>query len=151
MQLSLGIVNLWQIPCALAPNYENIVTFRFLGGLSVAGGSVTLAKVADMWHPDYQQYAVAYIVLSCVGKSVLGPVIGGFIEKNLFWHWAFWVQLLFGGATQLIHFVVVPEIRPTMMLDKEATRRREADPNANVWGPNEIHKPRISMKEVLTF
>ncbi|KAL2057868.1 hypothetical protein ABVK25_001485 [Lepraria finkii] len=90
-----------------------------------------------MWHPDYQQYAVAYIVLSCVGKSILDPVIGGFVEKNLFWHWAFWVQLLFGGATQLIHFVVVPEIRPTIMLDKEATRRREADPNANVWGPNE--------------
>ena len=62
-----------------------------------------------MWHPDYQQYAVTYIVLSSVGKSVLGPVIGGFIEKNLSWHWAFWIQSLFGGATQLIHFIVVFE------------------------------------------
>ena len=151
MQLSLGLVNLWQIPCAVAPNYETIVICSFLGGISFAGGSVTLAKVADMWHPDYQQYAVTYIVLSSVDKSVLGPVIRGFIEKNFSWHWAFWVQLLFGGATQLIHFIVVPETRTTIMPDKEAKRRREADPNANVWGPNEIHTPRISMTEVLTI
>ncbi|KAK3169894.1 hypothetical protein OEA41_009278 [Lepraria neglecta] len=104
-----------------------------------------------MWHPDYQQYAVTYIVLSSVSISVLGSVIRGFIEKNFSWHWAFWVQLLFGGATQLIHFIVVPETRTTIMLDKKAKRRREADPNANVWGPNEIHTPRISMKEVLTL
>lgn len=42
MQLSLFFVNLWAIPCALAPNYATIIIGRFLGGLSSAGGSVTL-------------------------------------------------------------------------------------------------------------
>ena len=42
MQLSLFFVNLWAIPCALAPNYATIIVGRFLGGLSSAGGSVTL-------------------------------------------------------------------------------------------------------------
>ena len=90
MQLSLFFVNIWQIPCALAPNYGTIVVARCLGGFSSAGGSVTLGMVADMWDANNQQYAVAYIVLSSVGGSALGPVVGGFIERHLSWHWIFW-------------------------------------------------------------
>ena len=48
LQASLFLVNLWQIPCALAPNFNTIIAFRFLGGLSSAGGSVTLGMIADM-------------------------------------------------------------------------------------------------------
>lgn len=36
-QLSLFLVNIWQIPCALAPNYATYVVCRLLGGLSTAG------------------------------------------------------------------------------------------------------------------
>ena len=66
---------------------------RGLGGLCSAGGSVTLGMIgtpllvdrrvpltffaADLWQPDDQQYAVAFIVFSSVGGSVLGPVVGG--------------------------------------------------------------------------
>lgn len=150
MQLSLGFVNLWQLPVALAPNYGAVVVGRFLGGISSAGGSVTLGMVADMWDADNQQYAVNYIVLSSVGGSVIGPVIGGFIEANLSWRWCFWVQLIFGGATQLVHFFFVPETRVTVMLDREAKRRRK-NGQTNIYGPNEISGHRISMKEILTI
>jgi MFS family permease len=54
--------------------------------LSSAGGSVTLGMVADMWEPDEQQYAVAFIVFSSVGGSVLGPVVGGFVEQYAQWY-----------------------------------------------------------------
>lgn len=70
LQLSLFLVNVFQIPCALAPNFGTIVVCRALGGLSSAGGSVTLGmgepdcliecitrlivlnSVADMWEPN---------------------------------------------------------------------------------------------------
>ena len=55
MQGSLFLVNLWQIPCALSKNFSTILAFRGLGGLSSAGGSVTLGMVADMWEPNTQQ------------------------------------------------------------------------------------------------
>ena len=42
MQLSLLFVNIWQIPCALTPSFAGMIAGRFLGGLSSAGGSVTL-------------------------------------------------------------------------------------------------------------
>lgn len=48
LQLSLFFVNIWQIPVGIAPNFATIIVGRALGGISTAGGSVTLAMVADM-------------------------------------------------------------------------------------------------------
>lgn len=85
MQASLFLVNIWQLPVALAPNFASIMVGRALGGLSSAGGSVTLGMIADMWEADNQQYAVAYVVFSSVGGSVLGPIVGGSTEQFLDW------------------------------------------------------------------
>jgi len=70
---------------AIAPNFGTILAFRSLGGLSSAGGSVTLGMIADLWEADKQQYAVAFVVFSSVGGSILGPVVGGFVEQFLPW------------------------------------------------------------------
>lgn len=152
LQLSLGLVNIWQILCALAPNFGAIVVGRALGGLSSAGGSVTLGMVADMWEPENQQWAVAYVVLSSVGGSVLGPVFGGIIEEYLQWRWVFWIQLIFGAVTQALHFFLVPETRVTCILDKEAKKMRKSGADPNIYGPNEIAGPlfkRLTPKELI--
>jgi len=150
LQLSLGLVNIWQIPVALAPNFGTIIAFRALGGLSSAGGSVTLGMIADIFESDQQQYAVAYIVFSSVGGSILGPVIGGFVEANLEWQWCIWIQLIFGVATQALHAVFVPETRTTVMLNNIAKKRRKSGQNPNIYGPDEItpFRERFSIKEV---
>lgn len=96
LQLSLFLVNIWQLPVALAPNFATIMIGRTLGGLSSAGGSVTLGMIADLWESDTQQYAVAFVVFSSVGGSILGPIVGGFTEAYLSWRWSIWIQLIFG-------------------------------------------------------
>ncbi|KAE8155213.1 major facilitator superfamily domain-containing protein [Aspergillus avenaceus] len=149
MQLSLFLVNIWQIPCALAPNYGTIVVCRFLGGLSSAGGSVTLGMTADMWEPDDQGFAVAYVVLSSVGGTTIGPIFGGMIQQWLKWEWNFWIQLIFGGVTQIVHFFFVSETRATILIDREAKRRRKTGEDPNVYGPNEMKTPRLDAKDVL--
>ncbi len=155
LQFSLCLVNIWQIPCALAPNFATIILGRFLGGLSSAGGSVTLGMVADMWEPNEQQYAVSFIVLSSVGGSVVGPIVGGLIQKYLHWSWNFWIQLIFGATVQALHYFLVPETRSTIILDREAKRRRRAEGaniwGANIWGPNELKEHRLSAKEILVI
>ncbi|ODM24317.1 hypothetical protein SI65_01975 [Aspergillus cristatus] len=113
-----------RIPCAVVPNFGTIVVCRFLGGISSAGGSVTLGMTADMWEANDQGYAVAYVVLSSVGGSTIGPFFGGIIGEYLSWHWVFWVQLIFGGFTQALHFLI-PETRATILIDREARRRRK--------------------------
>ncbi|CAN9322945.1 unnamed protein product [Alternaria alternata] len=159
-QLSLFLVNLWQIPCALSKNYATYLVCRTLGGLSTAGGSVTLGVLADMWEPDEQEFAVAFLVLSSVGGSVVGAIIGAFVEEQAptqpfrykSVEWIFWVQLIIGGFVQAVHFLCNPETRSTILLDREAKRRRKTGEDANIYGPNEIrggHK--MSFKEVGTI
>ena len=94
-------MNVFQLPVALAPNFTSVIVGRCLGGLSSAGGSVTLGMIADMWDADTQQYAVAFVVFSSVAGSVFGPVVGGFSEQYLDWRWSIWIQLIFGVAVQL--------------------------------------------------
>ncbi|KAK8061765.1 hypothetical protein PG994_008131 [Apiospora phragmitis] len=146
LQLSMFLINIWQIPCALAPNWGTIVVCRALGGLSTAGGSVTLGLIADLYQPEEQQWPLAFIVLSsCIGTSI-GGVIGGPIQRFLEWQWFFWIMLIFGGAVQAIFFFM-PESRATILLDREAKRRRKTGQDPNIYGPNELKTPRISLKE----
>ncbi|KAK5683711.1 hypothetical protein LTS12_029161, partial [Elasticomyces elasticus] len=151
LQLSLFLVNIWQIPVALAPNFGTIIVCRGLGGLSSAGGSVTLGMIADLWEAENQQYAVAAVVFSSVGGSVLGPVIGGFVEQFLPWRWNIWIQLIFGGFVQIAHLFLVPETRTTIMLDKIAKKARKSGENPNIYGPNELvpFRERFSAREIL--
>ena len=154
LQLSLFFVNVWQILCACAPNFASVAVGRALGGLSSAGGSVTLGMIADMWKPEDQQFAVAYVVLSSVGGSVLGPIFGGLIQQYLPWRWNFWIQLIFGVVTQVIHFFVVPETRETCIMDKEAKRLRKSGERPDVYGPNEIKGSlfqRMTLRELVTI
>ena len=150
-QLSLFLVNIWQIPCALSKNYGTYVVFRTFGGLSTAGGSVTLGVLADMWEPDEQEFAVAFLVLSSVGGSVVGAIIGAFVEEYLLLPWTFWVQLIIGGFEQIVHLVCNPETRSTILLDRKAKRRRNSGEDPNIYGPNEIRGHKISLKEVGTI
>ncbi|KAI9932514.1 hypothetical protein MW887_008756 [Aspergillus wentii] len=146
MQLSLLLVNIWQLPCALAPNFGTIVVCRILGGLSSAGGSVTLGMVADMWEADEQQYAVAFIVLSSVAGSVVAPIVGGFTQTFLGWRWTFWLQLILGGAVQAVHFFI-PETRCSILVTREARRRRKK--GEEVYSADELKGKRISIKHLL--
>lgn len=146
LQLSLFLVNVWQVLGLLAPNFGALVVARGLGGVSTAGGSVTLGMVADLYDIDAHQYAVAYVVLSSVGGTSVGPVIGGFIQQYAPYRWIFYVQLIFGLAVQIVHFFTVPESRATCMLDKEAKRRRKAG-QSNIYGPNELKEDRLTLRE----
>lgn len=139
LQLSLLFVNVWQILCALAPNFPTIAVGRFLGGLCSAGGSVTLALVADMWEPEEQGYAVAFVVFSSVGGSVVGPIVGGYLATYLPWSWNFWVQLILGGAVQAAHFFGVPETSASVLVCREAKRRRR-NGLTNVYGKDELRE-----------
>jgi MFS family permease len=59
LQASLLLVNIFQLPVALAKNFATIMVGRLLGGLSSAGGSVTLGMIADMWDSEHQVYLLS--------------------------------------------------------------------------------------------
>lgn len=143
LQLSLLFVNIFCLPVALSRNMTYVLIGRALGGLASAGGSVTLGIVADMYDPEDHQYAVAFVSLSSVGGSIFGAIVGGFVEYNLYWRWAMWIQLMFGVFVQVLH-LTVPETRHTLIMDKIAKKRRAENPHhyGNVYGPGEIKSKR---------
>lgn len=77
----------------------------------------------------------------------IGTVIGGFVST---YHkdpaWIFWTLLIMGGIVQIVHFFFVPETRTTVILDREARRRRKN--GEDIWGPNELKQDRFNMREV---
>ena len=92
---------------------------------------------------------MAYVVLSSVGGTTIGPVFGGMIAQWLHWRWNFWIQLIFGGVTQIMHFFLVPETRSSILMDREAKRLRKSGKDNNVYGPDELKEQRLSVTEVL--
>lgn len=151
MQASLGLTNISILVCALATNFKGIIGGRVMGGISSAGGSVTLGMVADMFRAEEQQKAVLCASLfSCLG-AVLGGFAGGPIQQYLpSWRYNFWIQLGLGGSTQLIHLIIAKETRATILLDRFAKKQRRLG-NTSVYGPNEVQslKERFSVREVL--
>ncbi|KAI1077781.1 major facilitator superfamily domain-containing protein [Whalleya microplaca] len=139
LQASLFLVNVCCLPVALARDrFSDIIVGRAFGGLSSAGGSVTLGMVADMFGQDKQEYPLAFIVLSSVGGSIIGPIIGGYVEERLEWRWTIWIQLIFGVTVQLLHLFLVPETRAAVLLDRHAKKLRTSGQRPNVYGPNEL-------------
>ncbi|TIA87084.1 hypothetical protein E3P99_03395 [Wallemia hederae] len=128
----------------------------YSSGLSMAGGSVTIAVVADMWGPDNHQYGLAYVVWSSVSAAAIAPLVGGFIrvyaQPGPSWRWIFYVEIIKGVACQLACFFL-PETRSTILLDREAQRRRKEAAKQgielNIWGPNEVKEQRITLHEIV--
>ena len=58
--------------------------------------------------------------------------------------------MIIGFFVQALHFFFVPETRSTIILDREAKRRRAAG-EKNVYGPNECKTERLSFKEILVI
>ncbi|KAI1493632.1 major facilitator superfamily domain-containing protein [Biscogniauxia mediterranea] len=140
LQASLFLVNICCLPVVFAsPNgFTSILVGRAFGGLFSAGGSVTLGMVADLFGSDNQEFALAFIVLSSVGGSIIGPIVGGFVEEYLDWQWTIWIQFIFGLFVQLLHLVFVCETRSTVLLDRHAKALRKSGERPNVYGPNEL-------------
>ena len=69
------------------------------------------------------------------------------VAEFLSLRWIFWIQLIAGGAAQIIHFLLVPETRATILLDREAKRRRREGGDPHVKGPIEMHGFQLGWSE----
>lgn len=66
------------------------------------------------------------------------------------WRWAFWVPLILGGVTQAVHYLVVPETRSTVLLERAAEKlRREG--RVKEADTIQIEKPVLNLQHALTI
>ncbi|KAF8200040.1 major facilitator superfamily domain-containing protein [Mycena galopus ATCC 62051] len=122
-RVSYVLLVLLSFPVVFAPNLAVALVFRFFLGaagasfLSVAGGSV-----ADMFSGSKVATPMAIYTISPTRGSVLGPLLGGFINQNLYWRWTYRILLIWTGAEMVAIFLFVPESYAPVLLKRKAAR-----------------------------
>ncbi|PHH93093.1 hypothetical protein CDD83_945 [Cordyceps sp. RAO-2017] len=123
--------------CAFAPNFGGLLVGRLITGTLVSAPlSNAPGVLADLWNPIERGNAMAGFAASIWAGSALGPVVGGFIQLKKDWQWVFYTQLMFGGATALVMFLIPETHGPTVLRAKAKKIREQQIPGyENIKAP----------------
>ncbi|KAJ7140499.1 MFS general substrate transporter [Mycena crocata] len=135
-RLSYILLVLFSLPVVFAPNLAVLLVFRFVLGmcgasfLSVAGGSI-----ADMFASDLVATPMAVYTISPFLGPVFGPLIGGFINQNLYWRWTYRILIIWTFAELAAMFLFVPESYAPVLLKRKARKLRKTTGDQAYWAP----------------
>ncbi|KAJ7151784.1 major facilitator superfamily domain-containing protein [Mycena crocata] len=154
-RLSYILLVLFSLPVVFAPNLGSshfsrkdsprrfsavVLVFRLVLGscgasfLSVAGGSI-----ADMFNSDRVATPMAvYTIFPFLGP-VFGPLIGGFINQNLYWRWTYRILIIWTFANLVAIFLFVPESYAPVLLKRKACELRKTTGDQAYWAPLDRH------------
>ncbi|KUI53330.1 Polyamine transporter 2 [Cytospora mali] len=83
--------------------------------------------------------SLTQIFRTTVFGPLLAPIISGFCSPTIGWRWAFWIGLIYAGAS-LIPLAFMPETYGPVLLLRRAQRVRREEPKANVVAPHELEE-----------
>ncbi|KAI3390895.1 hypothetical protein diail_8440 [Diaporthe ilicicola] len=118
------------VGCALAPNLNTLVAFRFLCGcfgaspLTNGGGSI-----ADIIRQEKRGSAMAAFSVGPLLGPIIGPVAGGFLTQAKGWRWVFWVLAIVAGVVTVIMLFLMKETYAPVILERKAARLRKETGN----------------------
>ena len=105
--LCICLFTLGSLFCALAPNIETLIVFRFIQGLGVGGLlPIGTSIIADQFHDNRQKYIGLLPSFNALG-SILGPNLGGWLTTAYGWRATFWVFVPIGLLTLIAILVLV--------------------------------------------
>lgn len=124
--ISWGLLVIFHIPIALAPNIGTLLVCRFLAGFF---GSAPLTNtggtVSDLWSRNESGYAMCIYGLS----STLGPnlalVVTGYMIQEKGWRLETWIIMAIVGGFWILLVITIPETRHTTILDKKTSKLRK--------------------------
>ncbi|KAM3490371.1 hypothetical protein MY3957_006311 [Beauveria namnaoensis] len=128
--------------CALAPSWGALLVLRFFTGVFAASPIAIVAGILADVFGDARERGRAFgifMVVTTLGP-LISPIISGYTADNIGWRWAFWVNLMFAGAT-LACVLFLPETYEPVLLERRARRLRAQDPERNkVVAPRELEE-----------
>lgn len=111
------------VGCALAPNIESLIAWRFVQAVGgCAGIVIARAMVRDLFDHQSSAKVFSLLVLVLGVAPILAPVLGGYVLKWYGWRAIFLILAAFGVACLLATVFGLQETLP------EAARQRHADP-----------------------
>lgn len=121
--VSMPLSMLFIMGSGLSNHYRDLAVTRFFTGLiaspamAVCGGTVS-----DLWPLDMICVAMCIFSMTPFAGTILGPIIGGFVEEVQGWKWTMWLHLIFMGST--IPFILtMRETFAPAILKKRAAKR----------------------------
>ena len=101
--IALSLFCVASLGCALSPDFETLIAFRILQGLS--GGCLiplVFSAVFLLFPVKQQALATTLAGVMAVLAPTLGPTIGGYITETYSWPWLFLVNIGPGALSLLI-------------------------------------------------
>lgn len=118
------------VGCALAPNLNFLIGFRFLAGcfgaapMTIGGGTIT-----DITRPEQRGVAMALFSAGPLLGPVVGPIIGGFLTAAKGWRWVFWLLVIMSGFMSAVTLIFLRETYAPTILARKAARLRKSTGN----------------------
>ncbi|KAJ3549677.1 hypothetical protein NM208_g378 [Fusarium decemcellulare] len=118
------------IACAVAPDLNSLIVFRFLAGtfgaapMTNGGGSI-----ADMFPAEERAGVMAVFSVGPLIGPIIGPVIGGFLTEAKGWRWDFWVIAIVSGAISIGMVFTMKESYAPVILERKTRRLRQETGN----------------------
>jgi DHA1 family bicyclomycin/chloramphenicol resistance-like MFS transporter len=101
------------ILCAIAPNLETLLVFRFLQGVSACAAPVSArAMVADIYDGPGIQRAMSIVTAGMGFAPILAPSIGAFVLEFTDWRGIFWTLAGSGALMLTLVTLFLSETRP---------------------------------------
>jgi len=102
--------------CALAQTIDQLITLRFLHGLSAAAGSVVIsALMRDSYSREEFSRMMSFVMLVTTIAPLLAPIVGGWMLLIWSWHAIFWT---ISAAAVVTTLLVVTQIKETLPKEK---------------------------------
>ena len=140
LRASLGMALV--IGCmGFAPNVYVLIGLRLLEGVITGFSTACTALIATQTDKEHAGYALGTLSTGSIAGSLLGPVIGGFIEENLGFQPVFFIT----GALLLIAFIM------TALFVKESFVRQDKKANSikKIW--EDIPEKSLTIILLVTF
>jgi len=106
---------------ALCRSYAWFIVTRFLMGVGgCTFGAMVGGIISDIFHAPDRGFPMALFSMFGLSFIGVGPLVSGVIVENLSWRWIHWVQLMIGGASMAVTFLVLKETRGSVLLSRKA-------------------------------
>ncbi|KAK2598013.1 hypothetical protein QQS21_005850 [Conoideocrella luteorostrata] len=147
--VTFAFFSVFTLACAVAPNWESFLVFRMLcGAFASAPMAIVAGILADVF-AEHRTRGRAYAIFMCstTWGPLFAPVVSGYTSTSIGWRWAFWVGLIYAGATSCI-IVLLPETFAPVLLARRAQKMRKENPSLRVIAPHELEE--TSLSQLLT-
>jgi DHA1 family bicyclomycin/chloramphenicol resistance-like MFS transporter len=136
LYFGLALFTVASVGCALAPDVETLVAWRFAQGLGASAGAVVpRAIVRDLYTGNEAARLMSLLLLVFSVSPILAPLAGSLVTEAVGWRGVFWAVAAAAVVGLALLAFTLPETRP-------AAERRESSVGGALAGYAELLRDR---------